>query len=66
MWGFYADRIYEIHDREDWTFTTPEKIDCGDTAVADVVAQGTDALILAQEGGLYLWNIMMSAGISNR
>ena len=57
MWGFYADRIYEIHDREDWTFTTPEKIDCGDTAVADVVAQGTDTLILTQEGGLYLWNI---------
>lgn len=57
MWGFYADRIYEIHDREDWTFTTPEKIDCGDTAVADVVAQGTDILILTQEGGLYLWNI---------
>ena len=57
MWGFYADRIYEIHDREDWTFTTPEKIDCGDTAVADVVAQGTDTLILTQDGGLYLWNI---------
>ena len=57
MWGFYADRIYEIHDREDWTFTTPEKIDCGDTAVVDVVAQGTDTLILTQEGELYLWNI---------
>ena len=28
-----------------------------DPAVADVVAQGTDTLILTQEGGLYLWNI---------
>lgn len=57
IWGFYGDRPYENHEMDEWSFSIPEKVDCGDTAVADVVAQGTDTLILTQDGGLYLWNI---------